>query len=621
MAKINEKEQTMINKKNSGKGKTIYEKLIFIPIIILLAIVPLVVRLKIQSVTGQDTSYTLGSNFADTFSYWKSNIVFLVGILTVFMGFFFFRRKDCKSSKGIKIAVVALVLFIVFSLLSAIMSDHKGLVWWGQYGQRQGFIILFSYAAIFLYSMHFYKEKEDISYILISLGVMVIIEFILMFSQFIDKDIIFSDFVKSIIIPSEYGNIGDTMTWDIKGKAYGTLYNPNYVGSFVALLVPIFMAVVFKAKDFKEKIFWSFVAFSLLFCLFASGSRAGMVGLGASLVVGLILFGKLLLQNPKVIAIVIAATLVAGFGLNVLTKGLVVERVGSILGDVVSIFDKSERDILENSIIKDIYVRDNRLTIDLGSEKLNLVLTSTDEVMLTDANGKEIKYQRENEVYIVPEKIFPLDIRFQEGELAKGDSVQKLYVLEIDNKQWFMVTRDEENLISLDKYGNPITIETAESIGFSGKEHIGSNRGYIWSRSLPVLMDNFLFGVGPDAFVAEFPHGDIVMRNAVYGYGTVIADKPHNLYLQIGINQGIIALGAFLVLNGVYIVNSFKVYFKKKGYTFHDMFGIGIMLGIVGYLGAGMFNDSVVSVAPLYWCLLGIGFATNYINEKEVIKE
>ena len=38
---------------------------------------------------------------------------------------------------------------------------------------------------------------------------------------------------------------------------------------------------------------------------------------------------------------------------------------------------------------------------------------------------------------------------------------------------------------------------------------------------------------------------------------------------------------------------------------------------VVGYLGAGIFNDSVVSVAPIFWILLGCGIAVNYLIQKE----
>ena len=55
-------------------------------------------------------------------------------------------------------------------------------------------------------------------------------------------------------------------------------------------------------------------------------------------------------------------------------------------------------------------------------------------------------------------------------------------------------------------------------------------------------------GKGPDTFFAEFPQGDLLGKLYAYDTTQMIVDKPHNLYLQIGINEGGIALLAFLVM-------------------------------------------------------------------------
>ena len=47
-----------------------------------------------------------------------------------------------------------------------------------------------------------------------------------------------------------------------------------------------------------------------------------------------------------------------------------------------------------------------------------------------------------------------------------------------------------------------------------------------------------------------------------------------------------------------------------------EIFGIGIMLGTFGYLVTGLANDSTVAVAPVYWCLLGVGMAVNRYNRR-----
>jgi hypothetical protein len=87
--------------------------------------------------------------------------------------------------------------------------------------------------------------------------------------------------------------------------------------------------------------------------------------------------------------------------------------------------------------------------------------------------------------------------------------------------------------------------------------------------------------------------------------------------LQIGINQGIIVLIAFLVLVSAYIIESLKLYGLKRDYQNGQIIGIAVMLSVIGYLGAGLFNDSVVSVAPIFWILLGAGIAINYLNKHQ----
>ncbi|MEG0580068.1 MAG: O-antigen ligase family protein, partial [Niameybacter sp.] len=156
-------------------------------------------------------------------------------------------------------------------------------------------------------------------------------------------------------------------------------------------------------------------------------------------------------------------------------------------------------------------------------------------------------------------------------------------------------------------------IETPPSIGFEGNETLGSSRGYIWSRSLPMLKDTMLLGYGPDMFMLEFPQYDFWGKWNSLTSPFQGVDKPHNTYLQIWINQGFPAFLAFVVLCATYIIHCFKLYAFKKVYSSDEGMGLAFMLAIVGYLGASFFNDTTLSVTPLFWALLGAGMAYNVI--------
>ena len=60
-------------------------------------------------------------------------------------------------------------------------------------------------------------------------------------------------------------------------------------------------------------------------------------------------------------------------------------------------------------------------------------------------------------------------------------------------------------------------------------------------------------------------------------------------------------------------IKSFKLYYNNKFKDFISVAGLGIFVAVVGYLGAAIFNDSVVSVAPVFWILLGVGISINSI--------
>ena len=93
--------------------------------------------------------------------------------------------------------------------------------------------------------------------------------------------------------------------------------------------------------------------------------------------------------------------------------------------------------------------------------------------------------------------------------------------------------------------------------------------------------------------------------------------KPHCMYLQVGVQTGVVSLIAMLVFFGMYIVQSFCLYGKKIGDSLLDKFGVAILVGTVGYMVSSISNDSSVTVAPVFWCLMGLGIAVNTMVKKQ----
>ena len=94
------------------------------------------------------------------------------------------------------------------------------------------------------------------------------------------------------------------------------------------------------------------------------------------------------------------------------------------------------------------------------------------------------------------------------------------------------------------------------------------------------------------------------------------------MYMQMEIQYGLVALLCFLGAVILYIINCFKLYWRKEKAVDSGIrtLGIAFMCGITGYMICGIANDSTVNVAPVFWAFLGIGFAINQMAGKSIAR-
>lgn len=139
------------------------------------------------------------------------------------------------------------------------------------------------------------------------------------------------------------------------------------------------------------------------------------------------------------------------------------------------------------------------------------------------------------------------------------------------------------------------------------KSTAGSERIFIWSRSMDYIFERPFLGSGPDTFEKVFKMSP---EEAKYHFNSesVYVDKAHNDYLQIIITMGFPALLFYLIFLSIVIIKSFRN-IRKNNY---DIFTISLLSGIIAYVVQSFFNISVVSVAPLFWSVLGLLIAHNY---------
>ena len=155
----------------------------------------------------------------------------------------------------------------------------------------------------------------------------------------------------------------------------------------------------------------------------------------------------------------------------------------------------------------------------------------------------------------------------------------------------------------------------AEQVLFNEYERILSGRGYIWSVSIPLLKKYFVLGSGADTFVIAFPQQDYLRlwRN---GFSEQIMSKPHSLYLQVGVQDGVIALLGMVAFFVMYLAQSVWLYISSKFENFYEQAGVAVMLAVLGFAVMGISNDSSVTVSPIFWAIAGLGVYLNSQSAK-----
>lgn len=115
---------------------------------------------------------------------------------------------------------------------------------------------------------------------------------------------------------------------------------------------------------------------------------------------------------------------------------------------------------------------------------------------------------------------------------------------------------------------------------------VATNRVKVWVNTLPLFKRYWLFGAGIDNFRDIYPQS-----------GYISYDKAHNVYLQIGITNGIPALIVYMIICFIPFA---------KGFKLKDKFSHALYMAFVTYCIQAFANISVIDVAPYFFLVLGL---------------
>ena len=142
----------------------------------------------------------------------------------------------------------------------------------------------------------------------------------------------------------------------------------------------------------------------------------------------------------------------------------------------------------------------------------------------------------------------------------------------------------------------------------STEEEAGSGRVQIWKMTLNAIGENPILGTGPENlkehFIRTQNEGFLAYKKRT---GKTV-DKAHSEILHIAAVSGIPAAILFIMF-------LLTIYWKNRKLVFQLNSSSILMMTVSVYLMQALFNISIISVAPLFWVLLGVFSRAELIEE------
>ena len=571
-----------------------------IPVMIIMCIIPFLIRAKVYDVgLSQFAWFSSQSLIADLFLYYKQWAIIIVSVLMSVIIIY----KVCQNRTQIRFTpiFIPVICYAVLALLSSIFSDYPHFSFFGSFEQFESVFALLGYFVITYYVFVVVKEEYDVRLIMKYLIITAVIMSVIGILQFIGYDPVTSKLFYQFIIPDQY-KTGEALNVVFgKHRVYLTLFNPNYVGVYVTLVLPIIMFMTFYEKNLKKVALYVITIIGLVICLVGAQSLSGLLGIIAAFLLMLILTRKYIIKYYYIAAPLVTLLVIAFLIIDVTSNHIFTDKLMNTIQ-----LQKTEYPLTDISTNEDdisIVYKGNTMRVQyVYIEGITASIVAKDK----DDQDLETIYNSDLNSMMIN------DDRFKGIALGIDNEDPSIFYVLIDGKQWYFTNNtDDGTYYHMNRMNKLDKIVTAPSALFTGYEPLASNRGYIWSRTIPLLKKHIFLGSGQDTFVTEFPQQDYVyFSNLNMGYE--ILSKPHNLYLQIGVQSGVLALIAFIVFYLMYFISSIRLYFNGNFNNIFTQMGAAILISTFGYMITGLANDSSVTTAPIFWALMGVGISINY---------
>lgn len=608
--------------KNPDSKMDFFEKAVrLFPLMFILMVLPLVVRFYPYYTNLSQYGWFTTEDFqVDFFLHGKNVALNVMGVYMLIMLAFYALIGNIEKRKPWILIPVG--VYALFAFASSAISPYSAYAFKGNFEGFESVWSVLVYCLIVVYAFYMIRSAKEIKILLYSFSAGIFFLTIIGFFQSIGMNPLDIDWITAMTIPSEYRESLSGII-EFNEGTYLTLYNINYVGVYMAMTVPVMLFLLLDfnkdncTKNVKSMViailkagtFLVLLAGSL-FCLYQSKSEAGILALACGIVfIPIIMYRKLWKHK----FITVGCLLVAAVTVVVFGKSYIQPAFQVLINQLST---KSSTHDLSR-----LHADENGVTFTYKGQDITFRMEEEDEdywlVRAYDGENNPIAMSGNTWIFALEEEPF-------------SDFYVSYYP--VDNYLTLSISLGEETWLftnqtgsgtyqMLNYYGKWVDLDDPATTAFlEGRELLFSGRGYIWSRSIPLLKQSAVLGVGADSFVFAFPQMDYLGRSYSGYEDNQVFTKPHNLYLQMAIQYGVPAMLAFFVFFGMYFVQSFALYSKEKLDCFEKKAGMGIFIGMCVYMITGLTNDSMIVVSPIFWSLIAIGIVINHIITGEKIE-
>jgi hypothetical protein len=595
-----------INKKTNQSDKN---KIYMYPLLFVFTILPFIIYMKEYNTPLSDFEwFSLSSDYIDFFLFYKS-FLFLVIVFVMFI-INMYNFSEFKKSIN-QVIFIPLVIYAFLALLSSVISPYRKISFLGSYEHFESIFVLLGYCLLVLYSYHYVKSENDVKFIMKCILFTALVMSAIGFTQAIGHDFFSTDIGKKLITPREFWPNISSLSFNFNDWVYLVQYNPNYVGGLVVLLTPLLIILALFNQNLKSRLLYAVAVIGLLISMVFSKSITGVIGFVIASMLFVMLFWRYIKKYALIVTPIIVVLLIGGLIVNGIKGNIIGTKINQILN-----LEKTEYNLT------DIQTKDDELVINYIGNELHIAFTLDEngvgDFLFTDQTAEivhaEVVQENGHTYYI-------MDSRFPDFVITPCMYNEVLsFKVQIDGTEWFFTNQTDGTYYYINAYARYDKIVTAETAVFTGYESIATDRGYLWSRTIPLLKNYILLGSGADTFAIAFPQRDYVSAyNA--GFNDRFITKPHNMYLQMAVQTGVLSMIAFLVFYGIYFVSSMRLYIHGRFNSFYAQVGVGVFIGTFGYMITGIANDSTITVAPMFWALMGLGIAINYKVKPLIMEE